>query len=185
LDWLRELFDRPPDWKRRNGFPEDIRSAAGDPVAGATGKVDWRAVTIDRPTRTMLAFALCKPGAADESLLGFPVHAPEWLLREQEPVIRLGASWPEVFPDLAEDPPISTWHAAWRAWAQPRGLPQPEVSGCSLRRSGYRLHVTAPRRLVERLRAQRSDAFKGETWLLAAKESVHAAALVDIIEAAS
>ena len=72
---------------------------------------------------------------------------------------------------------------AWRAWCQPRNLPQAECDACRLERQDYRLRVEAGKPLIERLRAARSDALKGEAWLLAGESRLRAAALVDIVEA--
>jgi hypothetical protein len=52
-----------------------------------------------------------------------------------------------------------------------------------LQRVGHKLSVTVPRRFLERLRVQRSDALKGEAWLLAGSTHVHAAALLEIRQA--
>ena len=62
------------------------------------------------------------------------------------------------------------------------GLPAPEAAACTLERQGVQLRVTAPKRLVERLRAARGDAMKGEAWLLAGSSSLQTAALIEVVE---
>ena len=48
---------------------------------------------------------------------------------------------------------------------------------------GIHLRVAPPARLLERLRAARSDALKGEAWLLAGEGPVRRAAVVELVEA--
>jgi hypothetical protein len=46
------------------------------------------------------------------------------------------------------------------------------------------LRVLAPGRLIDRLRAARSDALKNEAWLLAGTGRLRAAAVIELVETA-
>src|SRR5262249_58781687 len=95
---------------------------------------------------------------------------------------RVGTAWQEIFRDLASEPPLEVWQQAWRTWCQPRGVPPAEISACVLERRDYRLRVQVPKRLLDRLRATRSDALKGEAWLLPETGDIRPAALIEIHE---
>src|SRR5262249_42302174 len=116
-------------------------------------------------------------------LLGFAVRPEGWALETAAPAFALASAWEEVFPDLTEEPPADAWRQAWLTWCQPRDLPPAETAACAVEHHGHQLRVRAPRRLVERLRAARSDAVKGEAWLLTGKERVQTAAQVELAEA--
>jgi hypothetical protein len=195
---LQATLLRPEGWKQRHGFPLDVQEVLGlgsgadargaeaggnnqDESADNRGPAaEWQRVMLDRPEH-LLAVLVLAPAAAGHQLLGFAVRQEGWVLQSAEPVLALGEGWQEVFPDLAEPPP-EVWRQAWRAWCQPRSLPAEEAESCLLERQGVRLRVMAPRRFVERLRAARSDALKGEAWLLAGEGPVRAAALVEVAE---
>jgi hypothetical protein len=74
------------------------------------------------------------------------------------------------------------WRKTWNEWCHLRGLPVADVERCRLNAPDYRLIVYASRRLIERLKALRSDALKGEAWLLAGEGTVRRAALLEVIE---
>jgi hypothetical protein len=180
---LEACLGRPAEWKRRFGFPEEVTRVLG---AGGTA-VDWRQVVLDRPEHLLAVFVLVSagPGQAEgERLLGFPVRQEGWVLQTAEPALRLDAGWDEVFPEVAGGPAEEECRAAWRAWAQPRSLPPAEVEACRLERQDHLLRVAAPRKLVDRLRSARSDALKGEAWVLAGEGNVRAALQLEIQEAA-
>jgi hypothetical protein len=90
--------------------------------------------------------------------------------------------WQEVFPDLPAGLLAESWQQAWRTWCQPRGLMGLGIETCPVEPEGHRLRVVAPPRLMERLHATRSDALKGEAWILGGGERLRPAALLDIIE---
>ena len=100
-----------------------------------------------------------------------------------DPVFSLGADWQTVLPELTDEPALDLWRQAWRTWCQPRGLPATETETCRLDRQGHRLKVGSPPRLAERLRSSRSDALKGEAWLMAGEGRVRTASLIEIVEA--
>jgi hypothetical protein len=173
---LGECVRQTPEWKSRYRFPAEVEAVLGP----TPGEPDWRRVIVDRPEQLLLALVRASGGADGPTLLGFPVRAEGWVLDHETPVLSLGGGWQEAFPDLAEDAPPEAWRQAWLAWCQPRSLPQAEAEACRLERSGHRLRVRAPQRLVERLKSLRSDAMKNETWLLAGSGRSRAAAQVSI-----
>src|SRR5262249_28239985 len=138
----------------------DVTRVLGRPAA------DWREVILARPEQLFLALAQA-PADEGGGLLGFAVRPDGWVLEREAPVLALPAGWREALAGLVEEPPPEAWRQAWQAWCQPRGVPAPECEACRLEPAGAALVVRAPRRLVERLRAARSDAVKGEAWLLA------------------
>ena len=88
-----------------------------------------------------------------------------------------------MLPELAVEPSPDAWRQAWLAWCQARGLPVEEASTCQLQCEDYRLRVTASARFLDRLRAARSEALKGEAWLFVESGSFYAAALIELMEA--
>jgi hypothetical protein len=183
---LSSCLARPAEWKARHGFPADVQEILGvgppPPRAGLTLPPPWRRVIVDRPER-VLAVLVLSAAAGHGRLTGLAVQPDGWVLHAGKPLFTVGAGWPEVFPGLDQEPPLEAWQQAWRAWCEPRGIPADEAAACTLEQRGLRLHVTAPHRLVERLRQSRSDALKGETWLLAGEGKVRQAAQVAMAEA--
>jgi hypothetical protein len=183
---LSSCLARPAEWKARHGFPADIQEILGvePPLlqAGLTLPPPWRRVIVDRPEQ-VLAVLVLSPAPGFGRLTGLAVQPEGWVLQAGKPLFSVGAGWPEVFAGLDQEPPVAAWQQAWRAWCEPRGIPADEAAACTLEQRGLRLHVTAPARLVERLRQSRSDALKGETWLLAGEGKIRTAALVVVAEA--
>src|SRR5262249_19527844 len=114
------------------------------------------------------------------AVLGFPVRADGWALG-REPVLKLedGAA---LLAPLGAAPAPEDWRHAWQVWSQQRSLPGSEVEACRLEWVEHRLRVRAPARLIDRLRATRSDALKGEAWLLAGTGRVRPAAMIELVE---
>ncbi|HEV3257114.1 MAG TPA: hypothetical protein VG013_09565 [Gemmataceae bacterium] len=185
---LRACLGQPPGWKQEQGFPPEVvevlapGAAAGTDVGGAVQ--EWQRVILDQPERLLAALVLAPAEGGGERLLGFAARQPGWALGTAAPVVSLAGGWQAPFPELADEAPLEQWRQAWRAWGQPRGLPPPETDACRLERHDYRLRVAAPRHVVERLRLARSDALKGEAWLLAGDGRIRAAALVEVVEQA-
>lgn len=173
---LAACVARPEEWKRRFGFPAEVTAVVTGAADG--GPPEWQRVVVDRPERLPVAVVR----TADDRLLGFAAKSDGWALQSEAPVFELGAGWPEVFPQLTEAPPAETWQQAWQAWCQPRGLAGLGVETCVVRPEGHLLRVAAPPRLMERLKATRSDALKGEAWVLAGAGRLRAAALLDVVE---
>jgi hypothetical protein len=195
-DVLEACAAQTPEWKRRHGFPLEIDalvrldSAAlpsappGEcPPETPNQLPPWQRILIDRAERMGVVLILAEHGGEAEKLLGFAVQPQPWTLQAAEPVLALGSAWGEVFPELTGDVLEERWWEAWRAWCHPRSLPEREVEACTLRHTDHRLLVTAPRELIERLRASRSDALRGDAWLLAGSGSLRPAAQVELIEA--
>ncbi len=168
-------------WKQRHGFPLDVTAILGfhpGETAAASAPQPWEQIIIDRPVRLVAAMALVSAGEEDERLLGFAVQEDGWSLFAKEPVFSLRRNWQEIFLELATEPGLDQWRQAWGTWCRPRNLPPADVDACTIERQGCSVHITAPRRLVERLRAARSDALKGEAWLCAGTRRVRMVARV-------
>ena len=182
---LQTCIARPAEWKQRFGFPlevQEILSGAEVGDSAALASQTWQRIILDRPERLVVAFLVVSSEQRKERSLGFAVQLDGWILQMAEPAFVVETDWQEVFPELATDLPLDQWNQAWRAWCQPRGLPAAEVEACALEPRGCRLRVTAPPRLIERLRAARSDVFKGDAWLLAGTGRFRAAAQVELVE---
>jgi hypothetical protein len=166
---LAECIAESPEWKARHGFPSGV-------LRLVPGGEDWRAVPVDRPAQALLALVEVAGGA----VLGFPVRADGWVLG-REPVLQRvdGAA---VLAPLGAGPGAEDWRHAWQVWCQQRSLPGSEVEACRLEWVEHRLRVRAPARLIERLRSTRSDALKGEAWLLAGTGRVRPAAMIELVE---
>jgi hypothetical protein len=181
--WLDVCLRQADDWKREHGFPlEANRIVPLDAVNGGAVPA-WQPVILDRPERLVALVARVAEEGKGDRLVGFGVRPEGWALEAGQPAFVLTSDWREVLPQVTEELPPEAWRQAWRAWCQPRALPPAEVEASTLERQDYRLRVTAPRRLVERLRQARSDALKGEAWLLAGTGSVREMALLELVEA--
>jgi hypothetical protein len=180
-DWRFDLAEleacvrRPPEWKARRGFPADVEA-----VLAPRGEDDWRRVALDRPEQMLTAFVQVPPAAGGPRLLGLAVRTDVWVLEREPPALALGAGWAEVLPDLTATPPAEAWRQAWLTWCQPRNVPAAEAAAARLEYDGRRLLVRAPRRVLDHLRAVRSDAVRGETFLLAGAGRTHHAAQVEL-----
>src|SRR5262249_604301 len=120
---LEACLRRPPEWKRRYGFPEEVSRVLGvggaRPAADGEPALDWRQVMLDRREHLLAVFVLVSAEqgqAGGERLLGFPVRQEGWVLQLAEPALRLDAGWGEVFPEVAAEPPAEECRQAWRTW---------------------------------------------------------------------
>jgi hypothetical protein len=177
---LRQTALRPDEWKARRRFPREVRAVRLPEAAGD----DWKTVIFDQAEHLFLAFIEVAGDSGNTRLRGYAGQTEGWSLDVGEAAIEIGEGWQEVLPDLATDVPEEQWHAAWRAWGQQRGIPPADTAACHLARSGYVLRVAAPRRVLSRLQEARSDALKGETWLLAGTGRSRAVARVELTERA-
>jgi hypothetical protein len=191
LDWnldpalLQACVLQSTDWKERQGFPLDVEEVLGPDATSESASAlpappDWHRVIVDRAEH--LPALLVRPGGTDSGLLGFAVRTDGWVLQADRPAFRLDADAPEVFPEIREEPSLEAWRQAWRAWCQPRHLPQSEVEAVSLEHAGHQLRVLAEKRLLDRLRAARSEALQGEAWLLAGSGRIRLAAKLELAE---
>lgn len=177
VDHLRDCVRNSADWKARYGFPLDVDEVADSPAPAGP---PWQAVILDRPAFLPAALVLT-PADPGERLLGYALEPAGWALHARQAVCAVEAGWQEVFPDLAAGPAPEQWHEAWRAWCQRRGLPAVEADASILERHEHRVRVRVPARLLDRLRAGRSEALKGEAWLLAGTGRVRQAAQVEVL----
>jgi hypothetical protein len=195
-----ELVGRDPEWKRRHGFPLDVQEILGLPHgAGAANeavltdnhtalsRAAWRQVIVAAAEHLTVVLVLVARGGGESSppvqqLRGFAVRQEGWVLHAERSAFTVATAWQEMFPELAAGPPLDAWRPAWKSWCQPRGVPAAEIDACILERQDNRLRVQVPRRLLDRLRATRSDALKGEAWLLPETGDVRPAALIEVHE---
>ena len=184
VDILRACVRRPVGWKERHRFPPEVEAiVTGEAAASALpAPPAWQRVLLDRPERLLAVLILAPAAGVGERLVGFAVQQEGWVVAAQ-PALDLAEGWQEVLPELTEEPPLNPWRQAWRTWCQPRALPAAEVDACALERHGCRLRVAAPSRLVELLRAARSDVLKGDAWLLAGTGRLRMAARVELVDA--
>jgi hypothetical protein len=177
LAWLMEALEQPREWKERHGFPADATTLA----APGEAREPWESIVV--AAHGWLSLLCVRSGAAGgETLQGFPVQPEGWTLKLHQPVLRLGPEWAELLPELAAAPTLDEWRQSWKQWTQPRSLPAAEVDACRLEEAGLTLRVTPPPALLERLRAARSDALKGDAWLLAGRDRVRRLLRVEIVE---
>jgi hypothetical protein len=189
---LQACVDRPAEWKQRYGFPADVQQVlgpephgpgqnSGAPPARNKGQLlAWQRIIVDRPEK-LLALLLLVPTEDGFALHTHAVRQDGWVV-QPEPALTLTTGWQEPFPELLEEPAPAVWRQAWRQWCQPRGLMLTETDTCPLERVGHRLRVELSSRVVDRLRSARSDALKGEAWLLAGEGRTRTAAVLEIVE---
>jgi hypothetical protein len=187
---LKACLLRPAEWKLRHGFPTEVEGVLDceDPVAVSSapggeeaGLSSWQRIILDEPQRMLAALAITPGGPGSEALFGFEVQAKGWSLNPT-PVFEIAAPWDELFPEISADPLPESGRQAWRAWGQANGLGKGEADAATLERRDHRLRVRIPRALLDRLRAHRPEAFKGEAWVLAGGERFREAALLEIKE---
>lgn len=169
---LEACIRQTPQWKAHYRFPTDVEALL-PPDA------NWRRVVLDTVEVRPFVFIHSVQASGEPLTLGFSVSPEGWTL-QAEPMLVLAADGEEVLPDLAAEPSPEMWRQAWQAWSQPRGLPSVEVEACRLERRDHRLFVNAPPRLIERLRAARSDAIKHEAWLLSGDGRTRTAAQIEL-----
>lgn len=176
--WLQACVARPREWKEQRQFPLDIE-AVGTEVAFPAGAPAWQSVLVDRPGYLVAALVLA-PAESGERLLAFPVDPESWAMPAREAAFIAAGDPRGVLPDLA-DPPPAAWREAWLAWCQRRGLPTVEAEQTEVEKSEQAVRVRIPQRLHDRLRSSRSEALKGEAWLLAGTGRVRMAAPVEVV----
>lgn len=172
LATLEGCLTKPVEWKHQNGFPAEVVRLIW-PKAEVT-EATWHVVPLDRPEQAHLLLA----EGADGALTALPVQPSNWTLGREPAFVLAGGA--EVLTTLTSEVAADAWRQAWLAWCQTRSLPASEVEACKLEPSGHKLHVKAPPRLVDRLRQAKSEALRGEAWLLAGSARVRPAAVIEI-----
>jgi hypothetical protein len=175
---LEECLQQTPEWKARYRFPTEVEAVVA-PRPHESAATNRRSVILDTVEARTLVVIHSAPASAAPLMLGFAVNPEGWTL-QPEPVMALAAGCEDALPELTTEPTSEMWRHAWQAWTHPRGLPPVEVEACRLERVDHRLIVHAPPRLVERLRAARSDAVKQEAWLLAGDGRTRTAAQIEL-----
>jgi hypothetical protein len=175
---LEACVRQTPAWKARFRFPSEVEALV-PPRPDESPAANWHSVILDIVEERPLVFIQTAKRSGAPVLSGFSVRAEGWAL-EPEPVLELAEGWEEALPDLAVEPSPEMWRQAWQAWTHPRGLLPGDVAACRLERVDHRLLVHAPPRLIERLRAARSDAIKQEAWLLAGDGRTRLAAQLEL-----
>lgn len=179
---LAQSVEQSSQWKQRFGFPQDIEAVLLPQTGEAVNGADWRRVVLDQPEQiTALLAELPSETATDARLVAFSVRAPEWALYRGRTVLELDRDWEALLGSLVRPLPQEQWRKAWRDWCQPRGVPPGEAESCRIEIAGTLLRVHPPARLIERLRAARSDAIKQEAWLLAGTGPARALARIELI----
>jgi hypothetical protein len=173
---LRECLERPAEWKHRVGFPAEVEGVVVEPRDG------WRQVILDRAEHAPLLFVETAGTDGASTLTGYLVRGDNWTLQREPPALMLGDGWQDVLPDLAEGLSPEAWREAWLAWCQSRQLPASEAAACQIEYGSCKVHVQAPKALVERLKATRNEVLRGETWLTLGTGRTCAAAVVEIRE---
>jgi hypothetical protein len=170
---LEACVRQSEEWKAAHGFPTEVMRILRPADAGE----DWRSVPLARAEQALLV--LVEAGEGGE-VVGFPLRADGWSLGK-EAVLSVPGGTAVLSPLLGDIGP-EAWKQSWQVWCHQRNLPASEAEACHLELAGHRLVVRAPSRLIERLRGARSDALKGEAWLLAGSGRVRATALIELGE---
>jgi hypothetical protein len=180
---LEECLRQSREWKERHSFPLEVSTLLGPASDGVPDpSAAWQRIIVDQPEHILALLVLTDGGDPGGRLVALAVRQECWALDTHESLFVLETDWQQVLPDLAVSVPRDLWRQAWRAWCTPRDLPPAEVDGCMVHKEGHCLQVRAPRRLVERLQRLRSDALKGEAWLLAGTGRLRSAAVVEVTE---
>ncbi len=178
---LRHCIGHAPDWKRRHGFPAEVRAVLTPNAPEGPGEPPaWQRVILDRAEHLVLALAVIPGDAEEGELRGFAVEPRGWLLGGSRPILSMGPGWPESFPELALGPPPEAWRGSWRTWCQNHGVPAAEAEACTLNRDGPLLRVAAPGELRQRLHSANGEASRDEVWLLAGEGKMRTAARVEL-----
>jgi hypothetical protein len=175
-NWLETCLQRPLEWKRDHQFPLDVEAFIAFTSSQIPTEHAWQAIVLDRPEQLQSVVIRTANG-----IEGFQVQPEDWKLRA-DPVFVLNRDWETVLPELQNGPSPESWQTAWQAWCRQRSLPPSETDTCEIKQQDYRLVVRVPKRLLERLRASRSDVLHGNTWLLGGTGRTRAAGLVQIVE---
>jgi hypothetical protein len=176
IAFLKACVERDAEWKVSHGFPRDVVRV----LSLVAAPEEWLSVPLVRTEQSTLVLVEAPRGG---EVLGFAVRSEGWALGKDVVLSLPGGA--AILSPLLGAIDLADWKGSWQAWCHQRNVPGGEADACQLELAGHRLLVRAPARLVERLRASRSDALKGEAWLLAGNGRVRAAALIDLGECGS
>ncbi len=168
---LERFAAQPPAWRRDNLFPADIRRFIRPADLPEPNRAE--AVIVDRAEQVLLAII-----QTDDQFLGFPVNPEAWDIQKIPALALPSAS--DFGQSLLVTQSSESWRQAWLGWCQQRSLPSLDVEACKLELIDHRLLVHAPARLVDRLRQARSEALRGESWLLAGTGRIRQAAVIEL-----
>jgi len=184
-DWLLQCLRQPLEWKRRHGFPPEVEEILTPAAAKSeeTGLAAWQRVILDQPERLVAVIVQAADQAGGNRLLGFAVQPKGWGLSPATPTFDLPLGLTGLFPASVAEPPLERWRQIWQVWAQNNNLTTSELEACGLERRDHRLRVSTSRAVLDRLRATKSEALRGEAWVLAGEERVRVAAVLEIVEA--
>jgi hypothetical protein len=181
-DVLRQSIAQTSEWKRRHGFPADVRAILTPDVPERPGEPpSWQRVVVDQPEHLVLALIVVAGKAREGELNGYVIDPRGWRLDSLRPVLTMNGDWAEAFPEVTPGPSAEGWRSAWRAWCQARGVAVAEADACGLSREGPILRVTAPRELLGRLHSANGEAARDEVWLLAGEGTMRTAARVEVV----
>jgi hypothetical protein len=170
---LKSCVNQSAEWKEAHGFPREVIRI----LRPTATPEDWRSVALARAEQALLVLA--ERGERGE-VLGFPVRADGWTLGRDVMLTLPGGV--AVLAPLLRDIDAEAWKQSWQVWCHQRNLPAGDAESCQVEPVGHRLVVRAPARLLDRLRGARSDALKGEAWLLAGSGMVREIARIDLGE---
>ena len=168
---LDRFASLPLAWRQDNHFPADVRRFLHPSDLPEPSQAD--AVIVDRAEQALLAII-----QTDHRILGFPLSAEALELQKTPALVLPIAS--DFAQSLLAPQTIDPWRQAWQSWCHQRSLPSSDVEACQLEAVDHRLVVRAPARLVDRLRQGRSEALRGEAWLLAGTGRVRHTRVIDL-----
>jgi hypothetical protein len=119
----------------------------------------WQRIPVIRADRLSVAVVLVASEAGPQlHLLGLKPES--WTVPVLEPLLTLPG---HALPSTS----ATSWQRAWKDWCVSRQIPEDEITACTLERDQHRLRIQAPQSVLDRLKAARSDVFKGDSWLVA------------------
>jgi hypothetical protein len=179
---LMRCVREPAEWKRRHGFPLEVDEILAPVNSEASGLSAWKRVILDQPEHLVALLMMTTDESGAERLLGFGVQPKGWTLSQVMPVFELAHGWTELVGESVVEPPLDLWRKAWNSWGQANNLTSGEVESCILERRDHRLRVSTSRVVLDRLRSAKSEALRGEAWLLAGTDRIRVAAQLEIVE---
>lgn len=162
---LEKCLTQSKQWKEEHSFPTEVLSLSRLKSAEVSdsARADWQRVILDAPQECMLLLLLNDQG----EFQGFNIQLDSWKLYTNNPVLRLGQSWNEVFPELKQETSAELWKESWIEWGQSENLPLKEVQECEVKQVGAQIQIAPSDYLFGILKKSRSPLLKGGVWLLA------------------